>query len=160
MTAAYEQVLVVFRALSRARNRFRDFRSAREASGDAAPHDVWSEVDPFRYGNDEGEGGMSWMLNLHCFREDVEAYWEFGIELDHPAGRCRVLGESGFQHGYGEHPLRHVEPIEVMQLAGLAAAVDSVLDALFRDVDGDFRLAKEAQAAELRELDERRRRAR
>jgi hypothetical protein len=47
-----------------------------------------------------------------------------------------------------------------MQLAGLAAAVDSVLDALFRDVDGDFRLAKEAQAAELRELDERRRRAR
>jgi hypothetical protein len=155
MTAAYDHLLLIFRALARAREYFD--KTELRLAGKSFTGSIWPSLDSWRYdppGN--RESGISWTLNLHWVREGTEAWWDFEITLDHAAAQCRVHGSSGFQSRGGELPLRTLDPIEVVDLRELNAAVDSVLNALFSDLDRDFRVAKEAEAAEDLEWNERR----
>lgn len=148
MDTAYEQLKIVFAALTRVDDAFLAARKQISKLPQTNATYSFSHFGEYAiHGTDET--GTSWETEIAAMRDGTEARWHLEIELTHSTKSCELSADAGFQGKYGPMELREIEPIAITHLDTLSSHLDQVLEQLFSDLEGDCQAAIKADWEEM-----------
>ena len=153
METAYEQLKIVFGALTRVDNAFLAARKQISKLPETKATYSFSHFGDFTI-HGTSDTGTSWETEIAAKRDGTEARWHLEIELSHTSKSCQLSADAGFQGKYGPMELREIEAVTITNLDLLSLQLDQVLQELFSNLEADFLAAVKADLEEMETLRE------
>jgi hypothetical protein len=148
MDSAYNQLKVVFAALTRVDEAFRAARKKISNLPETKATYSFSNFDDYTI-HGTNETGTSWEIEIAAMRNGTEVRWHLEIELTHSSGECELRAAAGFLGKYGPMELREIGPFPIAELGSLNLHLDRTLEELFADLGGDCQAAIDANRKEM-----------
>ena len=144
---AYPTLVPIFRLLAGITKRFEEARRSLRKLPGTSDVEVWSNFS--QYPAETGGSGTDWEIELSAQRSGTIARWNLRIDLEDDPATCEVLAEAGFQGKFGPTEVREVEStMDIVSMQDLESATRTMLDELFRDLEGDIQAAIRADLEE------------